>query len=79
MRYAPGKWSPSSFERIERWGFRNGGWQFVPWPDHSHCECSVPSGELESGLTDLELMPTKVDHSWRIENLFKRQVQVTVE
>ncbi len=21
-------------ERIEQWGFRDGGWLSVPWPDH---------------------------------------------
>ncbi len=46
---------------------------------HSNCECCLPSGELESRLPDLELMPTKVVHSWLIEELFQMQVQVTVE
>ncbi len=66
-------------ERIKRWRFRDGGWQSVPWPDHSNGECCVPSGELESWLLDLELMLTKVVYSRRIEKLFQRQVQVTVE
>ncbi len=66
-------------ERIERWRFRDGGRQSVPWPDHSNCECCLPSGELELWLPDLELMPTKVAYSRRIEELFQRQVQVTVE
>ncbi len=38
---------------------------------------SLTSGEFESGLVDLELLPTKVVLSWRIEKLFQRQIQVT--
>ncbi len=66
-------------ERIKRWRFRDGGWQPVPWPDHSHCECCLPSGELESWLPALELMPTTVGYSRRIEKLFQKQGQVTEE
>ncbi len=44
-----------------------------------NCECSLPSSELESRLPDLELIPTIEVRSWRIEKIFQRQVQVTVE
>ncbi len=63
----------------QRWRFRDGGLQSVPWPDHSNCECCLPSGELESWLPGLQLMPTKVAYSWRLEKLFQRQFQITVE
>ncbi len=58
-------------ERMERWRFRDGEWQSVPWPDHSNCKCSLPSGELESGLTDLKAMPMKVVYGRRMEKLFR--------
>ncbi len=47
-------------------------------PNHSNCKCGLPSRELESRLTGLELMLMKVVHSWRIEKLFLRHSQVTV-
>ncbi len=43
----------SLHDRTQRWHFRDGGWQSVPQPDHSNCNCSLYSGELKSGLTEL--------------------------
>ncbi len=52
-------------ERIDRWRCLDGGWKSVPRPEHSKGECYLPSGELESRLPDLELIPTKVAYSLR--------------
>ncbi len=53
--------------------------QSIPRSGRTDSKSRFPPGKMKTWLTDLELVPSEVNCSWRFKKLLRRQVQVTVE
>ncbi len=67
------------FETGHRLTFSDVWRQFIPRSGTMYGKSRFSPGKLKTWLTELEVVPAEVTCNWRLKDLLRRQVQVTVE